>query len=104
RVGLGKAADDDLVFASEAGTPIDPSNLLANSYYPLLIRAGLPRLPFNAGTPSYARHVDDRRWNAHPRRPPAARARRPGGHSLRLQPRHADDAARSGRCPGPPSG
>jgi len=27
---------------------IDPSNLLANSYYPLLWRAGLPRLTFHA--------------------------------------------------------
>jgi len=48
RNGLGKAADDDLVFASAAGTLIDPSNLLANSYYPLLRRAGLPRLTFHA--------------------------------------------------------
>jgi integrase len=50
RNGLPKATDTDLVFASELGTPIDPSNLLANTYYPLLTRAGLPRLTFNAGT------------------------------------------------------
>ncbi len=48
RVGLGKAADTDLVFASQAGTLIDPSNLLAHNYYPLLVRAGLPRLTFHA--------------------------------------------------------
>ena len=47
RLRLGKASDPDLVFASEAGTLIDPSNLLANSYYPLLRRAGLPRLTFH---------------------------------------------------------
>lgn len=48
RLRLGKASDADLVFASEAGTLIDPSNLLANSYYPLLNRIGLPRLTFHA--------------------------------------------------------
>jgi len=48
RNGLPKATETDLVFASEAGTLIDPSNLLANSYYPLLSRAGLPRLTFHA--------------------------------------------------------
>ena len=48
RLRLGKASDPDLVFASEAGTLIDPSNLLANSYYPLLNRIGLPRLTFHA--------------------------------------------------------
>jgi integrase len=50
RNGLPRASETDLVFASEVGTPIDPSNLLANTYYPLLTRAGLPRLTFNAGT------------------------------------------------------
>ena len=48
RNGLPEATDADLVFASEVGTPIDPSNLLANSYYPLLARAGLPRLTFHS--------------------------------------------------------
>jgi integrase len=48
RNGLPKASETDLVFASEVGTLIDPSNLLANSYYPLLRRAGLPRLTFHA--------------------------------------------------------
>jgi integrase len=48
RNGLPKASETDLVFASEVGTLIDPSNLLANGYYPLLRRAGLPRLTFHA--------------------------------------------------------
>lgn len=43
-----KASESDLVFASEVGRLIDPSNLLANSYYPLLRRAGLRRLTFHA--------------------------------------------------------
>jgi integrase len=37
-----------LVFASQTGAPVDPSNLLARHYYPLLRRAGLPRLTFHA--------------------------------------------------------
>lgn len=44
---LPKATDGDLVLASEAGTLIDPSNLLAYSHYPLLVRAGLPRRTFH---------------------------------------------------------
>ena len=48
RHGFPKASEADLIFASEAGTLMDPSNLLANSYYPLLRRAGLPRLTFHA--------------------------------------------------------
>lgn len=47
-IGLGPATVADLVFASKVGTLIDPSNLLANSYYPLLNRIGLPRLTFHA--------------------------------------------------------
>ncbi len=35
------------VFASQTGAPVDPSNLLARHYYPLLRRAGLPRLTFH---------------------------------------------------------
>jgi len=42
--------DDDLVFCSERGTLIDESNLLANVFYPALVRAGLPRLTFHAAT------------------------------------------------------
>jgi integrase len=40
--------DEDLVFASQTGAPVDPSNLLARHYYPLLRRAGLSRLTFHA--------------------------------------------------------
>ncbi|HUG05804.1 MAG TPA: tyrosine-type recombinase/integrase, partial [Candidatus Limnocylindria bacterium] len=44
---LGKAADDDLVFATEAGTPIDAGNFLARTHYPLLAATGLPRVRFH---------------------------------------------------------
>lgn len=44
---LPKSTDADLIFASEAGTLIDPSNLLASSWYPLLVRASLPRRTFH---------------------------------------------------------
>ena len=39
--------DEDLVFASQTGGAVDPSNLLGRHYYPLLRRAGLPRLTFH---------------------------------------------------------
>jgi integrase len=44
---LGKATDDDLVFATAVGTPIDAGNFLANTHYPLLKRLGLPRVRFH---------------------------------------------------------
>jgi len=45
--GLGKAAEEDLVFATEAGTPVDAGNFLRRTHYPLLERAGLPRIRFH---------------------------------------------------------
>jgi integrase len=39
--------DHDLVFPSAVGTPLDGGNLLQNIHYPLLMRAGLPRLRFH---------------------------------------------------------
>ncbi len=51
RLRVGTAwQDDDLVFCSERGTLIDESNLLANVFYPALVRAGLPRLTLHAAT------------------------------------------------------
>ena len=48
RLGLGTAwVDDDLVFANEVGHPIDVSNLSRRSFWPLLQRAGLPRIRFH---------------------------------------------------------
>ena len=48
RLHAGSAwADLDLVFSTESGTPIDAGNLLARTHYPLLERAGLPRLRFH---------------------------------------------------------
>lgn len=38
--------DLDLVFPSAVGTPLNGGNLLRSSHYPLLARAGLPRLRF----------------------------------------------------------
>jgi integrase len=45
--GLPKASDDDLVFATELGTPVDAGNFLRRTHYPLLKRAGLPRVRFH---------------------------------------------------------
>jgi len=39
--------DDGLVFATGAGTPINPSNLRQRSFTPLLKRAGLPHIRFH---------------------------------------------------------
>jgi integrase len=39
--------DEDLVFPNSIGRPINPTNLLRRDYYPLLDRAGLPRLRFH---------------------------------------------------------
>lgn len=47
RYGLGKASDDDLVFTTETGTPVDAGNILRRTHYPLLKRAGLPRVRFH---------------------------------------------------------
>jgi integrase len=49
RLALGPAWDDtyDLVFCNEIGGPIDGRTLLRGSFYPLLDRAGLPRVRFH---------------------------------------------------------
>src|SRR4051812_24371401 len=48
RLKAGSAYQDrDLVFATEAGTPINPSNLHDRSFAPLLKKAGLPRITFH---------------------------------------------------------
>jgi integrase len=39
--------DQGLVFATEAGTPINPSNLRQRSFAPLLKKAGLPHIRFH---------------------------------------------------------
>lgn len=39
--------EHELVFPNELGGPLDPSNLLRRSFYPLLHRAGLPRVRFH---------------------------------------------------------
>jgi len=39
--------DQGLVFTTEVGTPINPSNLRQRSFAPLLDRAGLPRITFH---------------------------------------------------------
>jgi integrase len=40
-------SDEGLVFTTEAGTPINPSNLRQRSFAPLLIKAGLPHIRFH---------------------------------------------------------
>ena len=48
RIAAGTAwRDEGLIFASEAGTPLDAGNVLRRSFYPLLRRAGLPRVRFH---------------------------------------------------------
>lgn len=48
RLRVGAAwADLGLVFANEVGGALDPRNVLRRSFYPLLKRAGLPRIRFH---------------------------------------------------------
>jgi integrase len=48
RLRVGAAwADLGLVFANKVGEPLDPRNLLQRCFYPLLKRAGLPRIRFH---------------------------------------------------------
>jgi integrase len=48
RIHIGAArTDHDLLFASEVGGPLDGSNILRRSFYPLLRRAGLPHVRFH---------------------------------------------------------
>jgi integrase len=48
RLQLGPAWDaHDLVFANELGRPIEAQNMIRRSFYPLLERAGLPRIRFH---------------------------------------------------------
>ena len=47
RLGCPYWDDPELVFASEVGTPIQSPNLLRRSFFPLLDRAGLPRIRFH---------------------------------------------------------
>jgi integrase len=47
RLAVGPAwQDGDLVFCTPVGTVIDAGNMLTRSHYPLLVRAGLPRVRF----------------------------------------------------------
>src|SRR5207248_10719825 len=39
--------EHDLIFASERGTPIEATNLVARSFKPALKRADLPAMPFH---------------------------------------------------------
>ena len=39
--------DAELVFATEAGTPVERQNMMMRSFFPLLERAGLPRIRFH---------------------------------------------------------
>jgi len=47
-MSCGEAWQDfGLVFTTEIGTPLSPQNLTTRSFYPLLVRAGLPRFRFH---------------------------------------------------------
>ncbi len=55
RLRLGPAWDDNnLVFCNQVGRPLESSNLLQRSFYPLLERAGLPRIRFHDLRHTYA--------------------------------------------------
>jgi integrase len=43
----GLYEDQDLIFATQKGTPINPENLVKRSFKPLLERAGLPEIRFH---------------------------------------------------------
>ncbi len=48
RLRMGAAWEDlDLVFSNECGRPVEGSNLLRRSFFPLLKRAGAPRVRFH---------------------------------------------------------
>ena len=47
RLAKGLLPESDLVFVTTQGTPLDPSNLVARSFKPLLRRAGLPDIRFH---------------------------------------------------------
>jgi len=48
RLKMGELWQDlDLVFCSEIGTPLNESNVRNRSFYPLLEKAGLPRIRFH---------------------------------------------------------
>jgi integrase len=49
RLALGEAWQDewDLVFTTDIGTPLQPSNVVRRSFLPLLARADLPRIRFH---------------------------------------------------------
>lgn len=45
---LGRGSGGEWVFSSRNGTPINCHNLINRSWWPLLKKAGLPRLPFHS--------------------------------------------------------
>lgn len=48
RLRMGEAWQDmGLVFTTEIGTPLSPQNVMRRSFYPLLLRAGVPRVRFH---------------------------------------------------------
>ena len=47
RLAAKQWEDNDLLFANDVGRPILPGNLLRRSFWPLLERAGLPRIRFH---------------------------------------------------------
>ncbi len=47
RLLAGAWEGNDLIFPNEVGRPIEAQNLMRRSFYPLLERAGLPRMRFH---------------------------------------------------------
>ena len=45
---LGRGGEGEWVFSSRNGTPVRCHNLINRSWWPLLKKAGIPRIPFNS--------------------------------------------------------
>lgn len=56
-------SDMDLVFPSEAGTPLDATNMLRRQFFQALRRAGLPRIRFHSLRHAYASLLIDQGEN-----------------------------------------
>jgi integrase len=101
RIRRGRLWQDyDLVFPSAVGTPLDGGNLLQNTHYPLLARAGLPRLRFHDMRHTAATLMLEQ--GVHPKNRRRAAGPRDRERDVeRVLARHTNDAARRRRYLGP---
>jgi hypothetical protein len=94
RLRVGTAwQDEDLIYATEIGTPIDAGNFLTRTHYPRLKRLGPAARP----VPRSASHRGDaapRGWRSPPRCGRAPRSRQSCASDEHLRTRHGADAER----------